>query len=71
MAADSQGRLNMNIPSYQYRDSHYKDNRVLGPYYLYDGTPHTWKDRLYTVAGPGSLRCLSRVIGGHDIAYVG
>ena len=36
---------------YQYRDTHYKDKTVSRPSYLYNGNPHTWKDRLYIETG--------------------
>ena len=47
-------RLNMNMPSYHYRNSHYKDNTVSRPSYLYNGNPHTKKDRPYIETGPRS-----------------
>ena len=40
------GRLNIDMPSYQYRDYHYKDKTVMRPSYLYNGNLHTWKDGL-------------------------
>ena len=36
-------RLNINMSSYRYRDSHYKDKTVLRSSYLYNGNPHTCK----------------------------
>ena len=46
------GCLNMNILSYQYRISHYKDKMVAQPSYLHNRNPHTWKDGLYIETGP-------------------
>ena len=34
------------MKSYQYMDSHYKDEIVLQPSYLYNGNPYPWKDGL-------------------------
>ena len=31
------------MPSYKYRDSHYKDKTVSRPFYLYNGILRTWK----------------------------
>ena len=35
-----------------YRDSHYKDKRVVEPSYLCNGNTQTWKDRLYIETRP-------------------
>ena len=35
------------MSSYQYRDSHYKDDRVSRLYYVYNKNSHSRKDRLY------------------------
>ena len=43
----SGGRLNIKMPSYLYRNSHYQDKTVSWPSYLANGNPHIWKDRLY------------------------
>ena len=48
------GRLNIKMPSYQYRDSHYKDKTVSRPSYLYNRNILTWKDGLHIEAGPKS-----------------
>ena len=45
-------RLKKSIPSYQYSESHYKDKTFLRPFYLYNGKPYTWKDRLYIETRP-------------------
>ena len=45
-------RLNIEMTSYQYRDSHYKDKTVSRQSYLHNGNSHTWKDRLYIETGP-------------------
>ena len=39
--------VNIKIPSYQHRDSHYKGKTVSPPSYLNNGTPNTWKDHPY------------------------
>ena len=44
-------RLNTKTPSYQYRNSHYKNMKGWQPFYLYNGRPHTWKDGLYIETG--------------------
>ena len=51
---DSWGRLNIMVPSYQYKNSHYKDETVTRPFYLWNANPHTCKDRIYIVVGSGS-----------------
>ena len=43
----SGGRLNIKIPSCHYMDSYHKDKTVSRPSCLYNGTIHTWKDRLH------------------------
>ena len=40
------------MPSYQYRDSYYKDKTVSWWSYLYSGNPHSWKGGLYIEVGP-------------------
>ena len=39
----SKGHLDIKMPSYQYRN------------YLYNGSPHTWKDGLYIETGPWNI----------------
>ena len=46
------GHLNIKTPSYQHRNSHYKDKTVSLPSYLYNGNTHIWKDHLYIETGP-------------------
>ena len=48
----SGGCLNIKMSSYQYQDSHYKDNMVSWPSYLYNWNSHTWKDCLDIERGP-------------------
>ena len=48
----SRGDLNINKPSYFYSNSHYKDEMVSCPSYLYNGSPHSWKDGLSIETGP-------------------
>ena len=43
--------LNTKMPSYQYRNSHYKNKTVWRPSYLYNGNIHTWKSCLYIETG--------------------
>ena len=43
--APSGNRLNIKMPSYQYRDPHVEDKTVSRPSYLEHGNPHTWKRR--------------------------
>ena len=65
------GRLNIKMPSYQYRDSHDKDKTVSRPSYLYHKNHHTWKDDLYIEAEPcGPVILLQRCDIRVDI-YVG
>ena len=45
------GLVNLQMLSYRYRSSHYKDKTVSRPSYLYDGNLHTWKDQLYIEMG--------------------
>ena len=47
--------LNIKIPSYLCRDSHYKDITVSQLSYLYNGNSHTRKDCLYIEMGPLDL----------------
>ena len=50
----SRGRINMKKPSYQCRNSHYshyKDEMVSWHFYLYNGSPYTWKDGHYIETG--------------------
>ena len=54
------GCLNIKMPSYQYRHSHYTDKAASRPSYLLNGNT-TWKDRLYIETRPTSLN------GGHFI----
>ena len=49
------GRLNIKMSSYQYRDSHYKDETVSRLSHLYDGNLYTKKDVLYIETGPWKL----------------
>ena len=37
--------------SYQYMNSHYKDNTVMRPSHHHNGNLHTWKDGLYIETG--------------------
>ena len=41
----SGGHLSIKISSYWYRDTHYKDKTVSWVSYLYNGNPHTYKDK--------------------------
>ena len=52
---ESKGSFNIKMPSYQYRNSHYKDNVVLWPSYLFNGNGYTGKDGLFIERGPGFL----------------
>ena len=47
--------LNTKMPSYQYRDSHYKDKTVSRPSYLYDGNPLHGKTVLTLKRRPDEL----------------
>ena len=44
--------LNIKTPSYQYRNSRYKDKTVRWPSDLYNGNSHTWKGVFYIETGP-------------------
>ena len=46
----------VNIPSYHYMYSCYKDNRVSWPSYLYNENSYIWKNRLYTSDKPFFLK---------------
>ena len=49
----SGGYLNIKMPSYKYRDSHYKGKTVSSLSYSYNENAHTWKDGgLYLKQGP-------------------
>ena len=52
-------RLSIKIPSYRYKDSHYKDKAVWQPSNLYNGIPYTRKDSLYIETG---LRMLANIV---------
>ena len=52
------GCLNIKVLSYQHRNSHFKDELVSRPSYLYDGNPYTWKDVLYIETG-ASPQCVN------------
>ena len=39
----SQGYFNIEMPSYQHGNSHYKDNTVIRQFYLYNGNSYTGK----------------------------
>ena len=47
-------RLNIQMLSYQYKDSHHIDKMVSWPSYLHNGNPYTWKVCLYIETGPWS-----------------
>ena len=51
--------------SYQYRNSHRKDETVSLLSNLYNGNPHTWKDRFILRRGPGSLQKIGMGEAGH------
>ena len=57
------------MPSYQYRDSHYKDDTVVRPSYLYQGNLHTGKmASLYWISPliiPAFFAYISSQIGDH------
>ena len=44
--------LDVKTPSYQYRNSHYKDKTVSWLSYLYNEDSHIWKDYLYVEMEP-------------------
>ena len=44
--------INTKMSYYHYKNSYYKDKTVSWSSYLYYGNAHTWKDLLYTEAGP-------------------
>ena len=48
------GCLNIKM-SYLHKDSHYKDNTVLGVSYHHNGSPYTWKYSLYIETGLSAL----------------
>ena len=45
-------KLNIKMPIYEYMNSHYKDETVWRPYYLYDGNPYTREYGLYIETEP-------------------
>ena len=48
----------MKMPSYRYKNSHYRDKMALRLTYLYNGNPHTWTERLTSfimMRGPAEL----------------
>ena len=47
------GCLDIKMSSYQYRNSHYKDNTVFRPSYLYNGNPIPGKTVFIERRGPG------------------
>ena len=54
------GRLNIKMPSYQYRDFHVKDKTVSPTILsLTWESPYTWERRLYIETGPSFPVCLS------------
>ena len=46
------GRLSVQTPDYQHRNSHYKYKTVASQSYLYNGSLYTWKGGLYIETGP-------------------
>ena len=50
-----EGRLNIKMPSYQFRDPDNKDKTVSRPSYLNHGNSHTWKDGFHIETGPRRL----------------
>ena len=43
----SWGRLNIKMPFYRYRNSHYRDKMISRPSYLYNGNPHQGRRPLH------------------------
>ena len=52
-----------------YQDFYYKDKTVSGQSYLYDGNPHTWRDRFILRWGTGDYGYIDRInsLATHDI----
>ena len=42
--SETGGRLNIKMPSYQYKGPYYEDRTVSRLYYLYNGNLNTYKD---------------------------
>ena len=57
------GRFNIDMLSYQYRDSHHKDKTASRPSYLYDRSTYTYKDSLYLETGPRKIKITIIIIG--------
>ena len=49
---DTSTHFNIKMPSYKYRNYHYKDKTLARPSCLYNGTHNTLKDGLYVETGP-------------------
>ena len=61
-------RLNKKIPSYRYKDSHYKGNTVSRPSYLYNGNSYTWKYGLQIEKGPSPFWTMPMRMLSHSIS---
>ena len=61
-------RLNIKIPSYQYRDPHVKEKTVSRPSYLQHGNPHTWERR--SLYWDGALNVILSLITDNSFKFL-